>query len=69
MMEFVNDSKVFSKRFEEIKSFIDVERKLPHNLFSNFKEKYFVPAFYITALCLIFCIGNFNANSFIYFQF
>jgi alginate O-acetyltransferase complex protein AlgI len=36
---------------------------------SNFKEKYFVPAFYITALCLIFCIGNFNANSFIYFQF
>jgi len=41
MMEFVNDSKVFSKRFEEIKSFIDVERKLPHNLFSNFKEKYY----------------------------
>ena len=40
-MEFVNDSKVFSKRFEEIKSFIDVERKLPHNLFSNFKEKYY----------------------------
>lgn len=36
---------------------------------SYFKEKYLVPAFYVIMLCLIFCIGNFNANSFIYFQF
>ncbi len=36
---------------------------------SDFKENYLVPTFYITILCLIFCLGNFNANSFIYFQF
>jgi len=36
---------------------------------STFKEKYLAPAFYITILSLIFCLGNFNANSFIYFQF
>jgi len=36
---------------------------------SNFKENYFTPTFYIIILCLIFCLGNFNANSFIYFQF
>jgi D-alanyl-lipoteichoic acid acyltransferase DltB (MBOAT superfamily) len=36
---------------------------------SSFKENYLVPTFYITILCLIFCLGNFNANSFIYFQF
>lgn len=34
-----------------------------------FKENYLVPTFYITMLFLIFCLGNFNANSFIYFQF
>lgn len=36
---------------------------------SNFKEAFFIPSFYITILCLIFWFGNFNANSFIYFQF
>ena len=36
---------------------------------SNFKENILTPAFYITILSLIFCLGNFNANSFIYFQF
>lgn len=41
MMEFVVDSKVFSKRFDEIKNFINLEMKLPYNLFSNFKEKYY----------------------------
>jgi D-alanyl-lipoteichoic acid acyltransferase DltB (MBOAT superfamily) len=36
---------------------------------SSFKENILTPAFYITMLCLIFAFGNFNANSFIYFQF
>ncbi len=33
------------------------------------KENYLSPFFYIVILCVIFCFGNFNANSFIYFQF
>ncbi|MBI3519137.1 MAG: MBOAT family protein [Bacteroidetes bacterium] len=36
---------------------------------SPFNDTFLTPAFYITILCLIFCFGNFNANSFIYFQF
>lgn len=36
---------------------------------SNFKENISTPIFYITILSIIFCLGNFNANSFIYFQF
>ncbi len=36
---------------------------------SVFKEQVLIPGFYIIILCLIFCFGNFNANSFIYFQF
>lgn len=36
---------------------------------SDFKENYLAPTFYIIMLCLIFCLGNFNSNSFIYFQF
>jgi alginate O-acetyltransferase complex protein AlgI len=36
---------------------------------SNFKENILAPLFYIVVLSLIFCLGNFNANSFIYFQF
>lgn len=36
---------------------------------SEFKENFLTPAFYISMLCLIFAFGNFNANSFIYFQF
>jgi len=36
---------------------------------SQFKQNFIAPTFYIIMLCLIFCLGNFNANSFIYFQF
>lgn len=36
---------------------------------SELKENLLTPAFYIAMLCLIFAFGNFNANSFIYFQF
>lgn len=36
---------------------------------TNFKENVLTPLFYIIIFCLIFCLGNFNANSFIYFQF
>ncbi len=36
---------------------------------TRFKENYITPMFYIGILCMIFCFGNFNANSFIYFQF
>lgn len=36
---------------------------------SAFKTSILIPAFYISILCLIFCLGNFNANRFIYFQF
>ncbi len=36
---------------------------------SNLKENVLTPVFYISILSLIFCLGNFNANSFIYFQF
>ena len=36
---------------------------------SDFKKNILTPVFYITILSLIFCLGNFNANSFIYFQF
>lgn len=36
---------------------------------TDFKNNMLAPAFYITLLCFIFAFGNFNANSFIYFQF
>lgn len=36
---------------------------------SQFKQNFIAPTFYIIMLCLNFCLGNFNANSFIYFQF
>ncbi|MCF8423112.1 MAG: MBOAT family protein [Bacteroidia bacterium] len=36
---------------------------------SHFKEYVLTPLFYIIIFCLIFWLGNFNANSFIYFQF
>jgi alginate O-acetyltransferase complex protein AlgI len=36
---------------------------------SKFKESVFVPTFYLFILFLIFAFGNFDANSFIYFQF
>jgi D-alanyl-lipoteichoic acid acyltransferase DltB (MBOAT superfamily) len=36
---------------------------------STLKENVLTPVFFIGLLCLIFFFGNFNANSFIYFQF
>ncbi len=36
---------------------------------SHFKEQILTPLVYMIIFCLIFCLGNFNANSFIYFQF
>ena len=36
---------------------------------SGFKQNFLAPAFYIIIICFIFCLGNFNATSFIYFQF
>ncbi len=51
---------LFIKELQEEYSFIKS---------TDFKEAYLTPAFYITILCIVFCLGNFNANSFIYFQF
>ncbi len=47
------------------------ELQAEYSLFqqSQFKQNFIAPTFYIIMLCLIFCLGNFNANSFIYFQF
>ncbi len=36
---------------------------------SQFKQQIAIPIFYISILCLVFCFGNFNSVSFIYFQF
>lgn len=36
---------------------------------SKIKDTFLIPTFYIFTLFLIFALGNFNANSFIYFQF
>ncbi len=36
---------------------------------SQFKQQITIPIFYISLLCLVFCFGNFNSVSFIYFQF